>query len=110
MHIMKLHPAPFAAIRDGKKVIESRLFDEKRQKIQVGDQIRFCNTVSPEECVIAVVKDLHPAKTFSELFRAFPPEEFGGASVQELEDQIYQFYSKEDEEKFGVLGIKVSLN
>lgn len=107
---MNLQPKPFAAIKEGRKVIESRLFDEKKQKIQIGDQIRFCNIESPEDCVTTVVKKLHPAKTFSELFRAFSPEEFGGTSVQELEDQIYQFYSKEDEEKFGVLGIRIFLN
>ena len=36
---MKLQPGPFAKIKDGSKVIESRLFDEERQEINIGDTI-----------------------------------------------------------------------
>ena len=43
-HIMKLHPRPFAKIKDGSKTIELRLYDEKRQRISVGDTLRFVNT------------------------------------------------------------------
>lgn len=36
-HSMKLNPAPYAAIKTGKKNIELRLNDEKRQQVKVGD-------------------------------------------------------------------------
>ena len=42
-HRMKLKPEPFQKMREGKKTIELRLYDEKRQKVQVGDQIEFMN-------------------------------------------------------------------
>ena len=36
---MHLREHPFYMIKSGKKDIEMRLFDEKRQKIKVGDSI-----------------------------------------------------------------------
>ncbi len=40
-HSMKLLPAPFEKIESGQKTIEIRLFDEKRQELQIGDTIEF---------------------------------------------------------------------
>ena len=45
-HSMKLNPAPFGLIKAGKKTVEMRLFDEKRQRIKAGDIIEFTNTRS----------------------------------------------------------------
>lgn len=44
VHHMKLKPAPFYQMRKGAKTIELRLYDPKRQRIKVGDQIEFSNT------------------------------------------------------------------
>ena len=41
IHEMKLNKEPFEKIRDGKKTIELRLNDEKRQRVRVGDSIVF---------------------------------------------------------------------
>ena len=38
-HYLRLASAPFDAIVSGQKTIESRLYDEKRQAIQLGDTI-----------------------------------------------------------------------
>ena len=40
-HNMKLNDAPFETIKNGKKTIELRLYDEKRRKIKIGDTICF---------------------------------------------------------------------
>ena len=40
-HEMNLQPSYFDFIKDGTKRIELRLFDEKRQQIQLGDIIEF---------------------------------------------------------------------
>ncbi len=37
MHQMKLQNSPFQKIQKGMKTIELRLYDEKRQKVKVGD-------------------------------------------------------------------------
>ena len=39
LHKMKLNETPFEKMKSGTKTIEFRLYDEKRQKIKVGDQI-----------------------------------------------------------------------
>lgn len=40
-HILKLQPKYFNYINNGTKRIELRLYDEKRQKINIGDIIIF---------------------------------------------------------------------
>ena len=42
-HEMKLHPAPFDLIKSGRKTVEMRLNDEKRQLVRIKDCIRFVN-------------------------------------------------------------------
>jgi ASC-1-like (ASCH) protein len=108
-HEMKLQPEPFDRIKDGSKKIESRLYDEKRQLIQLGDEIVFKRNPDAIESVRARVVGLLRYPTFSALFHDFDPAMFGGASQEFLEDQIYAFYSKEDEAKYGVLGIRIEI-
>lgn len=38
---MKLAPLPMQEIREGRKTIELRLYDEKRKQISVGDTIKL---------------------------------------------------------------------
>ena len=40
-HTMKLKEDPFERMKNGTKTIEFRLYDEKRRKIKVGDEIEF---------------------------------------------------------------------
>lgn len=47
-HQMKLSTEPFNQIASGAKVIESRLYDEKRQQIALGDEIEFSENDHPE--------------------------------------------------------------
>ena len=42
-HKMNLASSAFKSISIGKKTIEMRLYDEKRAKINVGDEIEFEN-------------------------------------------------------------------
>ena len=106
---MKLVAEPYNNIASGKKVIESRLFDEKRQTISIGDQIVFSENGKPENNVTAVVKGLLRYQTFKELFADHDPSLFGEESRDFLLDQIKRFYSDEDEQKYGVVGIRLQL-
>jgi ASC-1-like (ASCH) protein len=108
VHEMKLQPAPFEAVKNGSKIIESRLFDEKRQLIQLGDQVLFRNMANLDETVATRVDGLLRYPTFSAMFSDFPAAYFGGETKSALEEQIYSFYSKEDETKYGVLGVRIS--
>ncbi|MBS3160031.1 hypothetical protein J4436_04550 [Candidatus Woesearchaeota archaeon] len=44
---MKLFNESFFRIKEGRKIIEVRLFDEKRQEVSIGDEIGFSLINSP---------------------------------------------------------------
>ena len=111
IHNMKLHAAPFEKIKSGEKTIELRLYDEKRQKIQPGDQIVFTNTETGE-ILTANVINLHRFDSFRELYATLPllkcgytPEDVHTADPADME----AYYSKEEQTKYGVVGIEISL-
>jgi len=110
-HKMKLRPHPFFMIKSGLKTIELRLYDEKRQQLQVGDTLLFANTETEEE-LSAKIAALHRFESFKELYSALPlekcgylPEEIETASYKDMEE----YYSKEEQGKYGVVGIELIL-
>ena len=105
-HEMRLHPEPFGRIRAGTQVIESRLNDQKRQQIKVGDHLVFALRPDFIEKIEAEVVELIPAPTFRDLFAQRPLTEFGTDDLEAKIDSMYKYYSKEDEARYGVLGIK----
>ena len=108
-HVMNLQPRYFDFIKDGTKRIELRLFDEKRQKIGLGDTIEFVK--SENEKIETKVIGLLRYRTFEELFRDFDMSILADKSVtrQELFDALNQFYPLEKQEKYGVVGIRIEL-
>jgi len=108
-HQMKLAVVPFEKIVNGEKILESRLYDEKRQQINPGDQIEFTCNDKPEKKVLITVRALYRYTDFENLFSDFPPAYFGRASKEELIKEIEIFYPKEDQNKYGVVGIKMML-
>jgi hypothetical protein len=67
---MQLQPEPFGMIKSGVKTIELRLFDEKRRKIRIGDEILFSNTENGETLAVKVL-DLSVFDSFEEFCAAF---------------------------------------
>lgn len=106
---MKLATEPYNKIALGKKLIESRLYDEKRQQISIGDQVVFSENDKPENTVTTVVKGILRYQTFKELFADHDPALFGEESRDFLLTQIKSFYSDEDEQKYGVVGVHLEL-
>lgn len=106
LHKMKLTPEPFNLIKNGQKVIESRLYDDKRALIAVGDTIEF-TSVETAEKILTEVMDLLRYSNFEEMFRDNKPAEFGGSNVDELLNQIQRFYSREGQASRGVVGIRI---
>lgn len=109
IYSLQLATVPFNAIVSRGKVIESRLYDEKRQLIQLGDTIVFVNRESPDQTVEAKVIGLLRYATFRDLFTHNDSSKFGGESIEWLENQINEFYSIEDQERNGVIGIEFEL-
>ncbi len=105
IHEMRLHSGPFGRIRAGAQVIESRLNDDRRQKIKVGDHLVFALRPDFIEKVEVEVVELIHAPTFRELFAMRPLTEFGADDLNANVESMYEYYSKEEEIKYGVLGI-----
>ena len=108
-HNMKLWRDAFCHIADGTKTIELRLNDEKRQQINVDDTIIF-NCTKNNDVITAKVKALHKFTDFKELYNALQLDKCG-YSADELATahytDMYDYYSQERIEKYGVLGIEL---
>ena len=109
IHQLRLSEEPFVAIASGYKTIESRLYDEKRRKIQLGDRIIFTNVDNPSQTVTATVVGLLRYATFHDLFSHNDPRKFGGESVEWLERQMNEFYSLDEQLQESVVGIEFVL-
>lgn len=108
-HYLKLATEPFEAIKNGTKTIESRLYDDKRQQIKIGDILEFTNREQPDQKVSVRVIGLLRYETFHDLFTHNNPARFGGENAEWLENQINEFYSIDDQKENGVLGIDFAL-
>ena len=106
LHKMKLKESPFERIKNGTKTIEFRLYDEKRQQIKVGDQIAFFKLPDLQEKILVDVVELYREDTFENLFRKLFTDE---DEIKEKTKSMYQYYSHEKENQYGVIGIKISL-
>ena len=107
---MKLKEFPFSMIESGKKTIELRLYDEKRQQISIGDEIEFSCVTNPDLRLFRRVIALHTFDSFAELYKTLPLLKCGyteqtlpTASPFDME----QYYSKEEQTMFGVVGIEM---
>ena len=103
---MKLRPDPFNRICNGEKTIEYRLHDEKRSLLNKGDYIWFTEISAEERRILVEIVDIFTAQSFVALEQelietgllakgAFTPT------------GMRKYYSAEDEEKYGVMGIRI---
>lgn len=107
LHKMKLNESPFERIKNGKKTIEFRLYDEKRQQIKIGDKIEFSKLPDLQEKLLVDVVELYRENTFENLFRKLYTDE---AEINRKTISMHQYYSSEKEKEYGVLGIKIKIN
>ena len=111
IHEMKLQPEYFNFILNGTKRIEIRLNDEKRQNIKLGDKIKFLKEPDSNESFEAQVIGLLRYNSFEEMFKDYDISILSDKSMtkEELISVLEQFYTKEKQEKYGVLGIRIEL-
>ncbi len=110
LHKMKLQREPFEKILQGKKTVELRLYDEKRQGVKVGDEIEFTDLSDPSQKILTRVLGLHLFESFEEMFRALPADAMGyePGQIPKAED-MEMYYSKEEQALYGVVGIEIAL-
>ncbi len=101
---MKLNEEGFELVENGQKTMELRVNDEKRQSINMGDEIIFTNR---DKKVLVKVTRLFLASSFELLFRKIGWIKAGWSnenSERKMSD-LRKIYSVEDENKWGVVGI-----
>ena len=109
IHKMNLAPSPFRAISLGKKTIEMRLYDEKRSKINIGDEIEFENIDTNKKIKCEVI-NLTRYKDFFELYSNFDKTTIGYDENETANaEDMYAYYSPEQIQKYGVLAIEIKL-
>ena len=101
---MKLQNEPFKQIKKEIKKIEIRLNDEKRKIFEINDYIEFTNITTLEIMFVKITNLCH-FESFEDLFNYFDKSTLGCGSYEEM----YKYYSKEEEKKYGVLGIEIKV-
>ena len=110
-HEMKLQPEYYNFILNGTKRIEIRLFDEKRQQIKIGDTIKFLKEPDLNKSFNTKVTGLLRYNSFEDMFKDFDISILSDRSMtkEQLIAVLEQFYTKEKQEQYGVLGIRIEL-
>ena len=109
IHKMNLAPSPFKYISLGKKTVEMRLYDEKRSKINIGDEIEFENIDTHQKIKCEVI-NLTRYKDFFELYSNFDKTTIGYDKNETANaEDMYAYYSPEQIKKYGVLAIEIKL-
>ena len=106
-HEMKLNNGPFKRIKNGTKTIELRLNDEKRQLLKIKDLIEFTNRTNNEKMLVEIT-NLYHYPSFKELYKHFDKVEmwYDGDDIADSKD-MEEYYSPEEQSKYGVLAIKI---
>ncbi len=109
LHKMNLWQGPFTAIRQGRKTVELRLYDEKRQAIAPGDTIEFTNAKTGE--ILSVqVSAIRVFPDFAQLYLHYDKIAMGyeEGDIPDPKD-MDQYYPPEKQAKYGVVAIEIQL-
>lgn len=108
---MKLQPEYYNFILNGTKRIEIRLNDEKRQLIKLGDILEIKKEPDLSESFKVKVVGLLRYNSFEDMFNDFDISILADKSMtkEELINVLEQFYTKDMQNKYGVLGIRIEL-
>ena len=111
-YTMKLFEKPYRDLEQGKKTIELRLCDKKRDSIREGDIIIFYLYGKADNFIKTRVIHIYKFNSFTELYKELPLEKCG-YSEKELKNadpaDMNAYYSVEEQSKYGVIGIEVEV-
>ena len=109
-HSFNLKQVYFDLIKQKIKIYEIRLYDEKRKLLSVGDQLNFIASESGET-IKTTITELIFFSSFKEMIKSLNSKDIGfeNKTDEEIFSTYRQFYSSEQEQKYGVLAIKVEV-
>lgn len=111
MYIMKMKEEFFDKVKSGQKIYEARLYDEKRQKICIGDTIIFKKMPDLIDGVVTKVVDVKRFENFEQMAQTLSIASLGFEKKNATQvSRFYRtIYGKEDEKKYGVVVFKLEL-
>ena len=97
----------FYIVKEGTKHIEVRLYDEKRRQLNIGDKLIFLKRPEDILKINTIIKDLKVYSNFDELVKNYDIKDMylENLTKEEFIKLLERFYTKEDQEKYGVLAI-----
>ncbi len=110
MHKMKLQNDFYHYIKNGTKRIEIRLNDEKRKLIKEKDIIEFENNMNKEKLKARVI-ELKIFSSFDELVNFYDISLLADKNYkkEKLIKELNKFYSKDEQNKYGSIAIRIDL-
>lgn len=104
---MKLQDKPYMCIKNETKTVELRLNDEKRQLLKTNDMIEFTNLLTNDKMLVRI-EELSYYSTFDELYKDFDKVSMGYENEDEANpSDMEKYYSKEEQNRYGVVAIKI---
>lgn len=111
-HEMMLASEPFEKMKSGQKIIELRLYDERRQTITIGDYIVFYLLNDKRKKLTTEAVCLHIFDDFSQLYESLDLLKCG-YTLDDIEtarpEEMERYYPPEQIRKYGALGIELRL-
>ena len=107
---MKLQGEPYDLIREGKKTVEVRLFDEKRQALRPGDLIIFQKLPYRHEMLYRRVGAVKRFPDWQALFAAYDRAALGCGEQDTAEDfakAMAEYYKAEDLARWGACAVEL---
>ena len=107
-HDMNLNPEPFELIRKGRKTVELRLNDKKRQKIREKDLIYFHRTDEEYDVLKCRARKIRTFPDFHELYLHYDPASMGYLEGEKADSRdMYEYYSMESISRYGAMAIEI---
>lgn len=106
IHDLKLIAKYFDLIKEGKKIYELRMNDDKRKEIKIGDEVCFLKEPYLKEYLYKKVVNLHYFKDFKELSENINVKLTGFDSKGELIETMENIY-KDKLSKYKVVAIEI---
>ncbi len=109
--VVHLHPEVFDIVKDGVKDVEIRVNDLKRRKLNVGDTLIFLKRPDEVEQIKGVVKKLTYFSNFNEVVDYYEMKRIylNETTKEEYLKLMSNFYSDDEVNKYGVVGIEFML-
>ena len=97
----------YSLVDKGIKDVEVRVNDEKRRKLNIGDNVIFINRGNENETLTTTILSLDYYDNFEELVRHYDIERMYTKDItkEDFVKLLERFYTKEEQEEYGVVAL-----